>query len=166
MATTKTPDTLRRILDYSSRADPYPLYAELRETPVALQEDGSYVISTYRELTDILHNPHLSSDVRNLSHPVEAFERSGTPSFINLDPPEHDRLRRMAMRQLRAPRTPGAGGRPGTRPDRHRWQPHRRLRGQGADRHRRRLRLPLPRHRDLPPARRATRGRTRGFTCG
>ncbi|MER6149105.1 cytochrome P450 [Streptomyces hirsutus] len=106
MATTKTPDTLLRILDYSSRADPYSLYAELRETPVALQEDGSYVISTYRELTDILHNPHLSSDVRNLSHPVEAFERSGTPSFINLDPPEHDRLRRMAMRHFGPPHTP------------------------------------------------------------
>lgn len=34
MTTVETPDTLRRILDYSSRADPYPLYAELRETPV------------------------------------------------------------------------------------------------------------------------------------
>ncbi|MFE5096158.1 hypothetical protein ACFRCI_38925 [Streptomyces sp. NPDC056638] len=47
MATSQTPDTLHRILDYSSRADPFPLYAELRKTPVALQEDGSYVISTW-----------------------------------------------------------------------------------------------------------------------
>lgn len=72
MTTTETPDTLHRILDYSARADPYPLYAELRETPVALQEDGSYVISTYRELMGILHDPHLSSDVRNLSRPMPA----------------------------------------------------------------------------------------------
>ncbi|MFD5796243.1 cytochrome P450 [Streptomyces diastatochromogenes] len=107
MTTTEKPDTLLRILDYSSRADPYPLYAELRETPVALQEDGSYVISTYRELADILHNPHLSSDVRNLTHRMEAFERPGTPAFINLDPPEHDRLRRMAMRHFGPPHTPG-----------------------------------------------------------
>ncbi|MFF9408174.1 cytochrome P450 [Streptomyces anandii] len=107
MTTVETPDTLRRILDYSSRADPYPLYAELRETPVARQEDGSYVISTYRELTDILHNPHLSSDVRNLARPVEALQRPGTPAFINLDPPEHDRLRRMAMRHFGPPHTPG-----------------------------------------------------------
>ena len=70
MTTTEAPDTLRRILDYASRADPYPLYAELRETPVARQDDGSYVISTYRELADILHNPHLSSDVRHLAHPM------------------------------------------------------------------------------------------------
>ncbi|MGW2821992.1 cytochrome P450 [Streptomyces sp. NPDC001443] len=107
MTTTEKPDTLLRILDYSSRADPYPLYAELRETPVALQADGSYVVSTYREIADLLHNPHLSSDVRNLSRPMEAVQGRTTPSFINLDPPEHDRLRRMAMRHFGPPHTPG-----------------------------------------------------------
>ncbi|MPY51295.1 cytochrome P450 [Streptomyces acidicola] len=107
MTTIQRPDTLRRILDYSSRADPYPLYAELRRTPVARQEDGSYVISTYRELTGILHNPHLSSDVRNLAHPMPLYEERTTPSFINLDPPEHDRLRRLAMRHFGPPHTPG-----------------------------------------------------------
>ncbi|MCZ0975150.1 cytochrome P450 [Streptomyces noursei] len=107
MTTTQTPDTLRRILDYSSRADPYPLYAELRETPVARQEDGSFVISTYREISDILHNPHLSSDTRNLSCPTEGMQAEGTPAFINLDPPEHDRLRRLAMRHFGPPHTPG-----------------------------------------------------------
>jgi cytochrome P450 len=107
MTTTETPDILPRILDYSNRADPYPLYAELRKTPVALQEDGSYVISTYRELSGILHDPHLSSDVRNLTHPMPAMEERATPSFINLDPPEHDRLRRLAMRHFGPPHTPG-----------------------------------------------------------
>ncbi|GGN92396.1 putative cytochrome P450 [Streptomyces albiflavescens] len=107
MTTTEAPDLLHRILDYSSRSDPYPLYAELRETPVALQEDGSYVISTYREIAGILHNPHLSSDVRNLSRPMPGAEERATPSFINLDPPEHDRLRRLAMRHFGPPHTPG-----------------------------------------------------------
>jgi cytochrome P450 len=107
MTTTETPDMLRRILDYSSRADPYPLYAELRETPVARQENGSYVVSTYREIADLLHNPHLSSDIRNLSHPMPGAEDRTTPAFINLDPPEHDRLRRMAMRHFGPPHTPG-----------------------------------------------------------
>jgi cytochrome P450 len=107
MTTIQTPDILPRILDYSARADPYPLYAELRRTPVALQEDGSYVISTYRELADILHNPHLSSDVRNLAHPMAAAQARTTPSFINVDPPEHDRLRRLAMRHFGPPHTPG-----------------------------------------------------------
>ncbi|MGW3460782.1 cytochrome P450 [Streptomyces olivaceoviridis] len=107
MTTTETPGTLRRIFDYSARADPYPLYAELRETPVALQEDGSYVISTYREITDILHDPHLSSDVRNLSRPMPALEEGVTTAFIKKDPPEHDRLRRMAMRHFGPPHSPG-----------------------------------------------------------
>lgn len=107
MTTTETTDTLRRILDHSSRADPYPLYAELRRTPVARQEDGSYVVSTYRELTDLLHDPHLSSDVRHLSRPTPATDEGVTPAFINMDPPEHDRLRRMAMRHFGPPHTPG-----------------------------------------------------------
>lgn len=107
MTTTETPDILPRILDYANRADPYPLYAELRKTPVAPQEDGSYVISTYRELSGILHDPHLSSDVRNLTHPMPAMQERATPSFINLDPPEHDRLRRLAMRHFGPPHTPG-----------------------------------------------------------
>ncbi|MFF0627972.1 cytochrome P450 [Streptomyces sp. NPDC004296] len=106
MTTTQAAGMLRRILDYSSRADPYPLYAELRKTPVAQQEDGSYVISTYREIAAILHNPHLSSDTRNLTHPTAATEEQTTPAFINLDPPEHDRLRRMAMRHFGPPHTP------------------------------------------------------------
>ncbi|WP_030646364.1 MULTISPECIES: cytochrome P450 [Streptomyces] len=107
MTTTDTRGTLRRIFDYSARADPYPLYAELRETPVARQEDGSYVISTYREITDLLHDPHLSSDMHSLSRPVPALEEGVTTAFIKRDPPEHDRLRRMAMRHFGPPHTPG-----------------------------------------------------------
>ncbi len=107
MTTTDTRGTLRRIFDFSARADPYPLYAELRETPVARQEDGSYVISTYREITDLLHNPHLSSDVHSLSRPLPALEEGVTTAFIKRDPPEHDRLRRMAMRHFGPPHTPG-----------------------------------------------------------
>lgn len=116
MTTTETPDTLHRILDYSTRADPYPLYAELRKTPVALQEDGSYVISTYRELAALLHDPHLSSDIRNLAHPMPgAAGRDENPAFLNIDPPEHDRLRRMTMRHFGPPHTPGLVD--GMRPD-------------------------------------------------
>ncbi|MDX3074067.1 cytochrome P450 [Streptomyces sp. MI02-7b] len=98
---------MQRIFDYSARADPYPLYAELRETPVARQEDGSYVISTYREITDVLNDPHLSSDLRNLSQPPPPVEGGAASSFIHMDPPEHDRLRRMAMRHFGPPHTPG-----------------------------------------------------------
>lgn len=69
MTVAQAPSTLQRILDYSSRADPYPLYAELRRTPVARQEDGDYVVSTYREISTLLHDPHLSSDAHSLENP-------------------------------------------------------------------------------------------------
>ncbi len=31
---------LRQIFDYANRANPYPLWAKLRQTPVCWQEDG------------------------------------------------------------------------------------------------------------------------------
>jgi hypothetical protein len=31
---------LRQIYDYANRANPYPLWAQLRQTPVCWQEDG------------------------------------------------------------------------------------------------------------------------------
>jgi cytochrome P450 len=95
----------RRILDYSSRVDPYPLYARLRETPVARQDDGSYVVSTFREIVALLHDPRVSSDVRRRPQSGEGSiaQDAAVPSFLGLDPPRHDRLRRLAMRKFGPP---------------------------------------------------------------
>ncbi len=106
--------TWHQILDPSHRADPYPLYAGLRKTPVIRLEDGSYVVSTYREIVALLHDPRLSSDMRNVPElavdaPVQAAE-AGTltlpPTFIQTDPPEHDRLRRLLTRNFGPPHRP------------------------------------------------------------
>jgi cytochrome P450 len=101
-----------QVLDYSSRADPYRLYPELREEPVARQEDGSYVVSTYREIVALLHDPRVSSDGSNLAYlpstqppPVEHGSEKAPP-FIRLDPPEHDRLRRLVMYHFGPPHSP------------------------------------------------------------
>jgi cytochrome P450 len=99
----------QQVLDYSNRADPYPLYAELRKTPVVREEDGSYIVSTYREIVGLLHDPRLSSDFRNLPE-FGADEEDApelTPSFIATDPPEHDRLRRLLTRDFGPPHRPG-----------------------------------------------------------
>ncbi|MCB5906146.1 cytochrome P450 [Streptomyces pinistramenti] len=102
---------LRQITDYANRADPYPLYAELRKTPVVRDEAGPYLVSTYWEIHGLLHDPRVSSDARNLG--AEAAEFRGQeedpnlpPTFLKLDPPEHDRLRRLAMRPFGPPHSP------------------------------------------------------------
>lgn len=102
-------DTLfRRISDYANRADPYPLYAELREHRVARQEDGSYLVGTYKEIAALLHDPRISSDRHNhMQGGEESFEGPGMPApFISRDDPEHQRLRDMAMRHFGPPHCP------------------------------------------------------------
>ena len=77
-----------RILDRAGRADPYPLYAELRKTPVVALEDGSYVVSTYREIVALLHDPRISSDRRNLDERFAGREPAPPgrePAFIVVD---------------------------------------------------------------------------------
>lgn len=103
---------LRQITDYANRANPYPLYAELRKTPVAHDEDGPFVISSYHDIKSLLHDPRISSEARNLSAQVadelQQPEEESTlpPSFLRLDPPEHDRLRRMTNRPFGPPHSP------------------------------------------------------------
>ena len=53
-----------QILNPANRHNPYPLYAQLRETPISQQEDGTYVVSTYREIEALLYDPRISSDQR------------------------------------------------------------------------------------------------------
>jgi cytochrome P450 len=107
------PSLYQQVLDPAHRANPYPLYAELRKTPVTREDDGTYVVSTYDEILALMHDPRVSSDPRR--RPAEARagavpdqEQPGLPlSFINRDPPEHDRLRELAMRPFGPPCTPG-----------------------------------------------------------
>jgi cytochrome P450 len=102
-----------QILDPANRANPYPLYAELRKTPVTRQADGTYVVSTYNEIVSLLHDPRVSSDPNR--HPGLADAKPGAEegppglplSFINHDPPEHDWLRELAMQRFGPPCSPG-----------------------------------------------------------
>ncbi|GAA2319031.1 cytochrome P450 [Nonomuraea roseoviolacea subsp. roseoviolacea] len=104
----------QQALRYANRADPYPFYAELRKTPVARQPDGTYVVSTYREIVTLLHDPRVSSDVRRLPARAPAPAEPGAepiteavielePNIITCDPPEHDRDRRMMTRHFYGP---------------------------------------------------------------
>lgn len=105
-----------QVLDPANRPNPYPLYARLRETPVTLQDDGVYVLSTYKEIISLLHDPRISSDERKSLQGAGALVASGklvpegqesNPPFIFLDPPRHDHLRRIVMQQFTPERVEG-----------------------------------------------------------
>ncbi len=87
----------------ANRSDPYRLYAQF-EQPVTIQDDGSYVVSTYREIVTLLHDPRTSSD------PNQRTERADdippVAPFISQDPPNHDRMRRIAMNEFGPPGNP------------------------------------------------------------
>ncbi|WP_430332054.1 cytochrome P450 [Rhodococcus sp. ACT016] len=104
----------QQILDYRNRADPYPLYARMRAEPVITEADGSFVVTTYREIVSLLHDPRMSSDMSNRAdrfatgQDQESDEVPGLPpAFLRSDPPSHDRVRRLAMRRFGPPHAPG-----------------------------------------------------------
>ena len=104
-----------QILNPANRHNPYPLYAQLRETPISQQEDGTYVVSTYREIEALLYDPRISSDERKSTYVASRFTtarvRQRVPEsslpFILLDPPDHNRLRRAVMHQFTPERVEG-----------------------------------------------------------
>ncbi len=81
---------------YENRHDPYRFFDELRKTPVVQVADKVYVVTGYRELLQLAHDPHVSSDIVEESHLGPAGGRCA------------------ARRRCRA----HAGLRPGAEPDR------------------------------------------------
>jgi|DEB0MinimDraft_10_1074344.scaffolds.fasta_scaffold04024_4 cytochrome P450 len=93
------------------RADPYPFYAALREAdPVHRVDDWSVVLTRYDDVHRVLRDPGYSRDIESSSarpvddDPITARrrQRRGTDeeanaakSILNLDPPDHTRLRRL-----------------------------------------------------------------------
>ena len=112
-----TPETAwAEAMKFENRPNPYPFFDELRKTPVVDVGNGLYVVTGYRELEALLHDPRISSDPRRMkAHAaavggsegdasLEAYGKDG--SMIVADPPEHDRMRRQCMRQFGPPHTP------------------------------------------------------------
>jgi cytochrome P450 len=121
------PDTslFTQVLDRANRADPYPLYARLRETPVIREDDGTYIVSTYAEIRGLLHDPRLSSN----DLPKSKHARTGNPlrdfivnpvkdwiidthlPLIFRDPPDHTILRRLVLVHFTPERMQAISGR-------------------------------------------------------
>ncbi|MFJ3660046.1 cytochrome P450 [Streptomyces sp. NPDC090119] len=101
----------QQALRYANRADPYPFYEELRKTPVTREPDGSYVVGTYWEVVQLLHDPRVSSDPTKCprlswiagGEGETTADEFSTPDIISSDPPEHDRFRRLMTRHFYGP---------------------------------------------------------------
>ncbi|MER7276004.1 cytochrome P450 [Dactylosporangium sp. NPDC000244] len=109
--TTAVASAFGAVLDPVNRHDPYPLLTSLRRTPVAVTQDGTYVVSTFDAITALLHDPRVSSsDIPDLAEKSSSGATADLvglpPSFLRQDPPGHDRLRRLATRPFGPPHTP------------------------------------------------------------
>jgi cytochrome P450 len=98
-------ELLVRLLDPGNRADPYPLYGEIRDRgPLLLPAGNLVVFSRYTDCFDVLRHPASASDrlkstvVQRAIANGEPARPFGTPGFLFLDPPDHTRLRKLAQK--------------------------------------------------------------------
>ena len=93
-------------------ADPYPAYAWLREhEPVRWTElpsgVGAWLVTRYADARQALADPRLSKNPEHHDEPAHARGRTGIPGerkaelmthLLNIDPPDHTRLRRLVSK--------------------------------------------------------------------
>src|SRR5918993_1229768 len=93
--------------DPAFRADPYPFYDRLRrEAPAHVTPMGLTILTRYDDISHTLRSNDFSRDVDSNATPREdlIFERrrerrnGGAKTILNLDPPDHTRLRRLVSK--------------------------------------------------------------------
>ncbi len=94
--------------DPAFRADPYPFYDRLRtEAPAYPIPGGSVALTRYSDVFATLRSNQVSRDVEanatlDESNPVAVRRRErrrgGAKTILNLDPPDHTRLRRLVSK--------------------------------------------------------------------
>lgn len=96
---------LLQLLDPVHRADPYPVFAELRRYgPLQLPESHLVVFTSFADCDAVLRHPDSCSDRLKSTTAQQAVAAGqearpfGTPGFLFLDPPDHTRLRRLVSK--------------------------------------------------------------------
>jgi len=104
-ATAHAQTLLVQLLDPSNRADPYPLYEQIRaHGPFHLPDGNLTVFASFTDCDDVLRHPASASDgmkstvVQRQIAEGGAFRPLGPPGFLFLDPPDHTRLRRLVSK--------------------------------------------------------------------
>lgn len=100
--------TLWDPFDPAFRADPYPYYDRLRsDAPAYLAPGGSTVLTRYADVFATLRSNEVSRDIEanSIIEPTDDVgirrrerRRGGAKSILNLDPPDHTRLRRLVSK--------------------------------------------------------------------
>ena len=106
MTTTAEAQTLlMQLLDPSTRANPYPVYEQIRECgPLHMPDTRLTVFSSFSDCDEVLRHPSSASDSMKSSIVQEQIAQGaemrplGPPGFLFLDPPDHTRLRRLASK--------------------------------------------------------------------
>jgi cytochrome P450 PksS len=106
MSTTAKTPTTPDLASPQFKADPYPLYAHLRaEAPVCrttvLGRQRAWLFTRYDDVVDTLKDPRFVKNRRNAADPGKASPGPWVPGFLkplertmlDLDPPDHTRLR-------------------------------------------------------------------------
>ncbi len=73
--------------------DPYPFYARLRDEAPVFRSDGYWIVTRYADvLSSLRDHDHFTSE-----HGT-GVDFESNPNLINIDPPDHTRLRRLVQR--------------------------------------------------------------------
>jgi cytochrome P450 len=106
MTTTAEAQTLLvQLLDPATRANPYPVYEQIREHgPLHMADTRLTVFSSFSDCDEVLRHPSSASDSMKSSIVQEQVAQGaeirplGPPGFLFLDPPDHTRLRRLVSK--------------------------------------------------------------------
>lgn len=91
------------------RANPYPFYDDLRtHDPVHVTPFGMVVLTRYEDVSTTLKSADFSRDIEKYSTQASSparqrrrdQQRQRTKSILNLDPPDHTRLRRLVAKSF------------------------------------------------------------------
>ena len=103
--TTAADSPLVQLLDPAHRADPYPVYARIRQSgPMQLPDSNLTVFSTFAHCDEVVRHPASASDrlkstvAQRMIAEGAAARPFGPPGFLFLDPPDHTRLRRLVSK--------------------------------------------------------------------
>ena len=95
-------------LDPAFRADPYPFYDALREHDPVHRSGDAIILTRYEDVAYTLRSNDFSRDIEaNANEPTDPLarakrdrrrSRNASKTILNLDPPDHTRLRRLVSK--------------------------------------------------------------------